>query len=142
MLALTTYALTTHADTAVPPDPALVDSGYRLYQQHCATCHGVAGEGADNWKKPNQLGELPPPPHGPKGHSWRHSDAMLQRMIMQGWRDPFNKTQRLTMPAFEQTLTPKEIESVIVFLNSLWTPEQRQFQLQQSRSRSALPASR
>jgi mono/diheme cytochrome c family protein len=65
---------------------------------------------------------------------------MLQRMIAQGWRDPFNKTQRLTMPAFEQILNPKEIENVIFYLKTLWTPKQRNFQMQQSRDSSAVSA--
>jgi mono/diheme cytochrome c family protein len=111
-----------------------------VYQQYCASCHGPKGEGGPNWKKPNDRGELPPPPHGPEGHTWRHSDAVLQRMISQGWRDPFNKTQRLTMPAFEQVLTPKKIKAVIAYLKTLWTAEQRQFQRQESRARSHNPS--
>tara|TARA_R110002167_G_scaffold366367_3_gene595488 strand:+ start:11223 stop:11651 length:429 start_codon:yes stop_codon:yes gene_type:complete len=133
-------ALTTYADTEVLPNSALIDSGYSVYQQHCTACHGATAEGAANWKKPNDQGELPPPPHDPKGHTWRHSDAMLRRMIIQGWRDPFNKTQRLTMPALETVLSPKEIDSVIAYLKTLWTPKQRQFQQQESRLRSTVPS--
>jgi len=39
-----------------------------------------------------------------------------------GWRDPYNKTQRLTMPAFGQTLAPGEIHDVIEYLKTMWTP--------------------
>jgi mono/diheme cytochrome c family protein len=112
--------------------PELVVEGKRIYQQYCASCHGAQGEGAPDWEQQNALGELPPPPHGPAGHTWKHSDAMLYRIISQGWRDPWNKTDRLTMPAFGKVLTPHEIKAVITYLKTLWTPEQRQFQEQES----------
>ncbi|MEH6576327.1 MAG: cytochrome c [Amphritea sp.] len=133
-------ALTSNADEGAPPDSYLINSGREIYQQYCAACHGAAAEGAPNWKKPNDQGEMPPPPHGPEGHTWRHSDAMLQRMISQGWRDPFNKTQRLTMPAFQKELPPKEIAAVITYLKTLWTTQQRQFQRQESQARSPNPS--
>lgn len=57
---------------------------------------------------------------------------MLYRMISEGWRDPFNKTERLTMPPFKDILTPHEIEAVIAYLKTLWTAEQRQFQREES----------
>lgn len=120
-------------------DSELAASGRAIYQQHCATCHGARGEGAPAWRKRDVRGELPPPAHDPQGHTWRHSDAMLYRVIMQGWRDPFNKTERLTMPAFAGTLTPQEVSSVIAYLKTLWMPEQRQFQREESQ-RQLLPS--
>ncbi len=107
----------------VPAQQPAVGQG--VYQRHCAACHGKVGEGAVGWRKPNPDGELPAPPHGPEGHTWRHSDRVLFQMIAKGWRDPFNKTSRLTMPAFEKVLTEKEINSVIAYLKTLWTPAQR-----------------
>ena len=130
------WALSSNADEGISPQSDLAKVGRMVYQQHCATCHGRAAEGAPNWKKQDARGELPPPPHGPEGHTWRHADRMLRRMINQGWRDPFNKTQRLTMPAFETILTPKEVDSVITYLKTFWTPKQKQFQQQENRARS------
>lgn len=117
-------------------------SGRAIYQQHCAVCHGARGEGAPAWRNRDALGELPAPPHDPQGHTWRHSDAMLSRMILQGWRDPFNRTERLTMPAFAGTLTPQEIRSVIAYFKTLWTPEQRKFQREESQRQSLSPTAR
>lgn len=57
---------------------------------------------------------------------------MLYRIVKEGWRDPFNKTSRQTMPAFGPTLSPREMHDVIEFLKTLWTPEQRIFQQQES----------
>lgn len=67
------------------------------------------------------------------GHTWKHSDAMLYRIVQHGWRDPFNKTDRLTMPAFKGQLSRKETIAVIAFLKTLWTPEQHRFQREESR---------
>ncbi len=86
-------------------------------------------------KRPNDQDELPP--HGPEGHTWRHADTMLYRMISQGWRDPFNKTSRLTMPVFKGVLTQKEIGAVIAYVKTLWTPEQRRFQSEETKKRNA-----
>ena len=115
-----------------PPDPDVMALGRPIYGQYCASCHGPAGEGQPDWEVPNDLGELPAPPHDSTGHTWKHSDAMLYHIVLQGWRDPFNKTDRLTMPAFEEVLTPTQIRAVTTYLKTLWTPEQQQFQWQES----------
>ena len=122
-----------------PLDPDQVQAGRRIYEEYCASCHGSEGEGAPDWQEPNEMGELPPPPHGPEGHTWRHADADLYGMISQGWRDPFNKTDRLTMPAFEDVLVPEEIRAVITYLKTLWTPEQRRFQWEESQKATDPP---
>lgn len=116
-----------------PLDPEMVTLGREVYRQQCASCHGTRGEGASGWETPDELGELPPPPHDTAGHTWKHSDAMLYRIVRNGWRDPFNRTERLTMPAFGNILSPREIRAVITYLKALWTPEQRQFQWEESR---------
>ncbi len=113
--------------------------GRGVYQQHCASCHGETGKGAPNWRNLNDQGELPSPPHDSTGHTWRHSDGMLYRMVREGWRDPFNKTERLTMPAFREVLTANDIKAVISYLKTLWTPEQRRFQQRESQ-RQPFPA--
>ncbi len=122
-----------------PPDPALVNTGRTLYRQSCASCHGTRGEGAKAWQRPDQSGELPAPPHDSHGHTWKHSDAMLYRIVQQGWRDAFNKTDRLTMPAYEGQLSRTETIAVVTYLKTLWTSEQRQFQWEESR-RQPFPA--
>lgn len=110
-----------------------IQEGRRIYQAQCAACHGAKGEGQPGWERLNAAGELPAPPHDRSGHTWKHSDAMLYRLVAEGWRDPFNKTQRPTMPPFQQTLEPTEIRAVIDYLKTLWTPRQRAFQREESR---------
>lgn len=107
-------------------------AGARVYAAQCAACHGARGEGQPQWDRPDASGEMPAPPHDRDGHTWKHSDSMLYRIVSKGWRDPFNKTARLTMPAFGQVLSPSETRDVIAYLKTLWTPEQRSFQLEES----------
>ncbi|HEX9278854.1 MAG TPA: cytochrome c [Casimicrobiaceae bacterium] len=127
-------AVNAHAATAPVPAHAalLVTMGRAVYQQHCAVCHGERGEAARGWQQPDANGELPAPPHNAQGHTWKHSDAMLYRIIQEGWRDPFNKTQRLTMPPFKSQLSRADTLAVIAYLKTLWTPEQRRFQTEES----------
>jgi mono/diheme cytochrome c family protein len=114
-------------------DADRVKSGRAVYERHCASCHGAEAQGAPNWQERDQHGELPAPPHDAEGHTWRHSDAELDGMVSRGWRDPFNKTTRLTMPAFGHVLAPEQIRAVVSYLKTLWSPEQRQFQSEESR---------
>ena len=130
--ATASLAASVHAAPDAPTDKGEIRAGRKIYQSQCASCHGVRGEGMGNWERPNAQGELPAPPHDPSGHTWKHAYGMLYRMIENGWRDPFNKTQRLTMPAFGQALEPKEIRAVIEYLKRMWTPEQRRFQRDES----------
>lgn len=131
----------TLADSSSPQplNPKQVEAGRKVYDQYCASCHGVRGEGEPNWEKLNAQGELPSPPHDPEGHTWKHSDSMLYRMVSEGWRDPFNKTRRLTMPPFRGVLSDEQIKDVITYLKTLWTAEQRQFQLEETQVRGAFP---
>ncbi|WP_417530723.1 c-type cytochrome [Marinobacter lipolyticus] len=112
--------------------PSEAAQGRQIYEQDCAACHGWQGEGAANWKMPDEKGEMPAPPHDETGHTWRHSDAMLFKMIAEGWRHPFNKSDRLTMPAFGESLTDQEIAAVIEYLKTLWTDKQREYQATES----------
>ena len=121
--------------TEPPPlDPTMVARGRQIYNEHCASCHGPAGEGMPRWQEPDPLGEMPAPPHDTTGHTWRHADGLLYRMVRDGWRDPFNKTDRLTMPPFGDVLSPEEIRAVITYIKTWWTPEQRQFQWEETRT--------
>lgn len=106
--------------------------GRAVYEAYCAGCHGLSGQGQTDWNRKNQQGELPAPPHGPEGHTWKHSDRMLYNLVAEGWRDPWNDTERKTMPAFQTVLTPSEIRSVVNYLKTLWTPEQREHQENES----------
>src|SRR3546814_2505637 len=113
LVALTTgMALAGEAD-APPLDPKQVEAGRKVYQEYCASCHGPRGEGQANWEVPNDQGELPAPPHNAEGHTWKHADAMLYRMLSEGWRDPFKDRQS------EERRVGKECVSTC---RSRWSP--------------------
>jgi mono/diheme cytochrome c family protein len=136
MLGVTSHVGIADAANETPrPDPDQVKSGRAVYDRYCASCHGANAQGAPNWQERDERGELPAPPHNAEGHTWRHSDSELYEMVSKGMRDPFNKTTRLTMPGFNGVLSPDEIRAVIAYLKTLWTPEQRDFQAEESRGR-------
>lgn len=140
MLGAVSYFGSANAADELPRlESAEVRSGLTIYERYCASCHGANAQGAPNWQQRDQQGELPSPPHDSEGHTWRHSDAELYKMVSEGWRDPFNRTERLTMPAFHDVLSPRQIRAVIIYLKTLWTPEQRAYQYEQSRGRSFPP---
>ncbi len=130
VLALTVFMALAPGEAATAPRQVV--AGLPIYTLRCASCHGRGGHAAPGWDHPDAAGEMPPPPHDAEGHTWKHSDAMLYRIVANGWRDRFNKTPRLTMPPFSATMTPAEIRDVIAYLKTLWTPEQRKFQLEES----------
>ena len=130
------------AETPPPLDAKSVESGRVVYEQYCGSCHGGEGQGAPNWQEPDEHGELPAPPHNAEGHTWRHSDGELYEMVAKGWRDPFNKTTRLTMPAFADVLSPEQIRAVITYLKTLWTPDERTFQAEETRDHPFPPAAK
>ena len=143
MIAAAIHVVTARAGDETPSlYPGRMEPGRAIYQQYCASCHGANAEGAPNWQVRDQHGELPAPPHDAEGHTWRHSDAELHEMVSKGWRDLFNKTKRLTMPAFGDVLSPPQIRMVITYLKTLWTPEQRQFQAEESRGHQFPPEDR
>ena len=125
-----------------PPDAQRIEAGRRLYLAQCAACHGARAEGQPQWDRPNATGDMPAPPHDRQGHTWKHSDAMLYRIVKEGWRDPYNKTSQPTMPAFARTLSPGEIHDVIQYLKTLWTPEQQSFQSEESQQAPFPPEAR
>ncbi|TGD65292.1 c-type cytochrome [Tabrizicola sp. WMC-M-20] len=57
-------------------DPS-VEAGRELYATPCAACHGANLEGQPNWRRGDEDGIFPAPPHDETGHTWQHDDAML-----------------------------------------------------------------
>jgi len=96
-------------------DPQKVALGARVYQQHCAVCHGAEGEGAPTWRQRDADGFYPPPPLNGTGHEWHHSKAALREIILDGTPPGQGK-----MPAWRSKLTNEEIDAVIEWFQSKW----------------------
>lgn len=121
---------------ADPADAGRVALGERVYEQHCASCHGARLEGQPDWRSRLPNGRLPAPPHDATGHTWHHADALLFAITKQGLVPPYAPAgYESDMPAFGRTLSDDEIWAVLAFIKSRWTaPEVREARAQMSAS--------
>jgi mono/diheme cytochrome c family protein len=109
---------------AVPPpagrslDTVAVTRGARLYQDHCAVCHGAQAQGAPNWQSKGPDGKPQPPPLDGAGHAWHHPGSWLRDMIKQG-----TVRRGGNMPSWEGKLSNADIEAVIAWIQSRWPDE-------------------
>ncbi len=112
LLAACGAALATPTPTTTP-DP--VTQGRELFLRVCAECHGQNGEGYAN--------ELSAPALDASEHAWHHPDQQIYDWIVNGKLGIGRE-----MPALGDQLTGEEIEAVIAYLHTLWTPEQLETQ--------------
>lgn len=128
-VALAVSACAATGDTPVI-QPAAVGSdtynlGQTVYNDQCASCHGASGEGQfpDAPLQPDITGRYGAPPHNENGHTWHHDDDLIIRIIREGGMgDPVNF---YVMPALGSALSEDEIEAVIAYIKTMWTPEQQ-----------------
>jgi mono/diheme cytochrome c family protein len=99
-------------------DSALIARGAALFQQHCAQCHGTRAEGTPDWRRRDADGFFPPPPLDDTAHAWHHPLPMLRAMIRDG-----SPPGQGRMPAWGATLSDQDIDAVIAWIQSLWSPE-------------------
>ena len=107
--------------------------GRSVHRTYCAQCHGIQGVGAPNWAQQHSNGTFPPPPHDSTGHAWHHSDNYLYRIIRDGGKFLEEQSDEMlgfvsAMPAWGDSLSPKEIQAVIIYIKSLWGPVELAFQ--------------
>ena len=110
-----------------PDDPALVARGQVIYQAHCASCHGMRGEGQPDWRERGPDGLLPAPPHDASGHTWHHPDEQLFAITQLGLARVIGQPDyRSAMPAYEGVLSDTDIVAVLSWIKAQWPPEVRQ----------------
>jgi mono/diheme cytochrome c family protein len=99
-------------------DPVSFSKGRRLFLQNCARCHGMQGEGAKNWQRPDEEGKNKPPPLNGTGHSWHHSPQALMNTIKNG-------TGKIggNMPGWKDKLTDGEIKLILSWIKAQWPDE-------------------
>ncbi len=93
--------------------------GGRLYVANCQVCHG------DRQGKGATLGAAP---HNESGHTWHHPDAQLKETIFNG-----KAFFGLLMPPFKDTLTDEEVDTILAYIKTWWTEDQREGQADISR---------
>lgn len=99
-------------------DPARIERGGRLYQAHCAACHGTAAQGATDWRRRGPDGRFPPPPLNGTGHAWHHPMAALREVINNG-----SPGGQGNMPAWKGKLSPGQVDDIIAWFQSRWPNE-------------------
>jgi mono/diheme cytochrome c family protein len=107
-------------------DPQVLAVGKKVYEQHCASCHGARLEGQPNWRVRDAAGLLPAPPHDASGHTWHHPDDVLFSITKYGVAKAAGlKDYRSTMPAFGNVLTDAEIVAVLSWIKAQWPAQIR-----------------
>ena len=108
-----------------------LELGKIVYAENCASCHGENLEGQENWQQTNADGTFKAPPHDEDGHTWHHNDEYLLNRIKYGTRELDPNMQSLSnMPAYDKTLTDEEIEAVLGYIKSTWSPRVQEIQAQ------------
>lgn len=97
--------------------------GRALYEAHCASCHGLAGEG----QGPEPLAPGAAPPHNADGHTWHHPDQQNFATVWQG-----REVAGALMPGYHDRLKPDEIVAVLAYIKTWWLPDQLARQLAQT----------
>ena len=110
---------------AAAENPKQVARGELVYDKHCASCHGAKLEGQPNWRKRNDDGTLPAPPHDATGHTWHHPDKLLFAYTKKGGQALAPEGFKSNMPAYEGVLSDSDIWAVLAFIKSRWPAEVR-----------------
>ena len=108
----------------------LVSLGKKVYDQHCAACHGANLEGQPNWKELGPDGRLPAPPHDESGHTWHHPDKYLIHVVKEGIVAGEDKPigYQNNMPVFGKILSDKEIVASLTYIKSTWSLDYQEWQ--------------
>ncbi len=87
--------------------------GARLYQEHCAQCHGPEAQGHPDWQNPQVVAA---PPLDGNGNVWKRSKKELVAIIKKG----VARSGTPVMPGWQGRLSDQEIEDVIAWFQALW----------------------
>lgn len=101
--------------------------GQDLYAANCASCHGANLEGQPDWRRRNENGRMPAPPHDESGHTWHHADRQLFTITKLGV-SAIVPGYESDMPAFEGILSDAETAAVLAYIKSTWPERERGFQ--------------
>lgn len=87
--------------------------GARLYQEHCAQCHGPEAQGHPDWQNPQVAAA---PPLNGSGNEWKRSQRELLNIIQNGAK----RHGEWVMPAWKGRLSDLEIEDIVTWFQALW----------------------
>jgi mono/diheme cytochrome c family protein len=103
-------------ELAPVPSIAALNRGARLFQEHCAQCHGPEAQGHPDWQTP---GVVAAPPLNGTGNDWKRTRAQLTAVIANGSK----RDGEWVMPGWKGRLSDAEIGDLITWFQALWPPE-------------------
>lgn len=99
-----------------PAGLSAMNRGARLFDEHCAQCHGPEAQGHPDWQNPQVVAA---PPLNGTGNDWKRSRAQLVAIIKNGAM----RKGTPVMPAWSGRLSDQEIDDIISWFQALWPPE-------------------
>jgi cytochrome c553 len=87
--------------------------GVRLYQEHCALCHGPEAQGHPDWQNPQVVAA---PPLNGSGNDWKRRKQDMIEIIRNG----ATRHGEPVMPAWKGRLSDQDIEDIIAWYQALW----------------------
>ena len=106
-------------------------AGQVLYQENCASCHGVNLEGEPDWRSTKADGLLPAPPHDETGHTWHHGEGLLFNYTKFGGQEALAQQGvdfNSGMPGFAEQLSDQQIWDILTYIKSTWPDRQQDLQ--------------
>jgi len=103
-----------------PKDPVYVQIGKKVYQDQCASCHGVNLEGQGGWRDRKVDGMRLAPPHDKSGHTWHHPDELLYKLTKYGFKAMIGEDYKVSMPVYDDIIEDQEIIAVLSYIKSTW----------------------
>lgn len=110
------------------PYQADLERGAILYQEACASCHGVNLEGQPDWRQRRADGRLPAPPHDETGHTWHHSDRILFLITKYGSERMVGGGYESDMQGFGDRYDDHQIRDILNWIKSRWPAREREIQ--------------
>jgi cytochrome c len=117
---------------------AQIEQGRIYYEQTCAACHGIDGQGQfpEAPLERDATGRYGAPPHNEAGHTWHHTDELLVRYVVEGG---FADARHFyTMPSFGGLYDRDQAAMIIAYIKTMWTEEQRIYQHHMTAEEEAL----
>jgi len=112
-----------HQPNPLPPTPENLKAGQEDYDEHCAGCHGLNGDGENRFEA-----DFSPPVPKLTGGAQKWSDGELYFIIANG----FSMTG---MPAFAKNHDPKELWGMVLWVRHLGQLSQAEKAALKSRAR-------
>ncbi len=109
-------------------DSEQITQGRVYYEETCAKCHGISGEGMfpEAPLEPDASGRYGAPPHNSTGHTWHHTDELLLRYVLEGGFADLSNFY--PMPRWDDLYDREKAALIIAYIKTMWTDEQRIYQ--------------